>query len=35
MAGGFGSRFWPMSKADNPKQFVDIMGKEIIKNKGR
>lgn len=26
MAGGFGSRFWPMSKADNPKQFVDIMG---------
>ena len=26
MAGGFGSRFWPMSKSDNPKQFVDVMG---------
>lgn len=26
MAGGFGSRFWPMSKANNPKQFVDVMG---------
>lgn len=26
MAGGIGSRFWPMSQADNPKQFIDIMG---------
>ncbi len=26
MAGGIGSRFWPMSQADNPKQFLDIMG---------
>lgn len=26
MAGGFGSRFWPMSKANNPKQFLDILG---------
>ncbi|KWW30210.1 MAG: mannose-1-phosphate guanylyltransferase [bacterium P3] len=26
MAGGFGRRFWPMSQADNPKQFNDIMG---------
>ena len=26
MAGGTGSRFWPMSQADNPKQFLDIMG---------
>ena len=26
MAGGIGSRFWPMSKSDNPKQFVDVMG---------
>lgn len=26
MAGGIGSRFWPMSSPDMPKQFVDIMG---------
>jgi mannose-1-phosphate guanylyltransferase len=26
MAGGIGSRFWPMSTADNPKQFHDILG---------
>lgn len=26
MAGGIGSRFWPSSKASNPKQFIDIMG---------
>lgn len=26
MAGGLGSRFWPMSQADNPKQFIDIIG---------
>ena len=26
MAGGYGSRFWPMSKANNPKQFLDILG---------
>ena len=25
MAGGTGSRFWPMSQADNPKQFLDIL----------
>ena len=25
MAGGTGSRFWPMSQADNPKQFIDIL----------
>ena len=25
MAGGIGSRFWPMSQADNPKQFLDIL----------
>lgn len=27
MAGGFGSRFWPMSTVDHPKQFIDILGK--------
>ena len=26
MAGGIGSRFWPVSKADCPKQFLDILG---------
>lgn len=26
MAGGIGSRFWPMSTPDFPKQFVDVMG---------
>ncbi len=26
MAGGIGSRFWPSSKANNPKQFIDILG---------
>lgn len=26
MAGGVGSRFWPVSKASNPKQFIDILG---------
>ena len=26
MAGGIGSRFWPMSTPDYPKQFVDVMG---------
>lgn len=26
MAGGVGSRFWPASREDKPKQFLDIMG---------
>ena len=26
MAGGLGSRFWPVSNVDCPKQFVDTMG---------
>lgn len=26
MAGGIGSRFWPMSRQDKPKQFLDILG---------
>ena len=32
MAGGIGSRFWPMSKTERPKQFLDIlgMGKSLI-----
>lgn len=32
MAGGIGSRFWPMSKKSKPKQFIDIFntGKSLI-----
>lgn len=26
MAGGVGSRFWPMSTVDKPKQFIDVLG---------
>lgn len=26
MAGGIGSRFWPESRTDKPKQFLDILG---------
>lgn len=33
MAGGIGSRFWPSSTADHPKQFLDILsvGKSLIR----
>ena len=26
MSGGFGSRLWPLSREDNPKQFHDLIG---------
>lgn len=26
MAGGIGSRFWPMSRVERPKQFLDFLG---------
>lgn len=26
MAGGVGSRFWPMSTEEKPKQFIDVLG---------
>ena len=26
MAGGIGSRFWPVSRNAKPKQFLDILG---------
>jgi len=26
MAGGIGARFWPMSRTNHPKQFIDILG---------
>lgn len=33
MAGGAGTRFWPLSRQDDPKQFLDILGtgKTLIK----
>ena len=33
MAGGFGSRFWPISRADKPKQFLDftLEGKSCLR----
>lgn len=33
MAGGIGSRFWPISRASKPKQFLDILnlGKSFIR----
>jgi mannose-1-phosphate guanylyltransferase len=33
MAGGIGSRFWPMSRNNHPKQFIDILGtgKSLLK----
>jgi mannose-1-phosphate guanylyltransferase len=32
MAGGIGSRFWPMSRTTYPKQFLDILntGRTLI-----
>ena len=32
MAGGVGSRFWPMSRSGRPKQFLDILdrGRTLI-----
>jgi mannose-1-phosphate guanylyltransferase len=26
MAGGIGVRFWPISRTETPKQFIDILG---------
>jgi mannose-1-phosphate guanylyltransferase len=34
MAGGIGSRFWPVSRTNFPKQFLDVLGtgKSLIQN---
>ena len=34
MAGGIGSRFWPISRTSHPKQFLDILGtgRTLIQN---
>ena len=28
MAGGIGSRFWPMSTPECPKQFIDVIDRK-------
>ncbi len=33
MAGGNGTRFWPMSRTKLPKQFLDLDGKGTLINK--
>lgn len=32
MAGGGGTRFWPLSRAVKPKQFLNLTGKDIMVN---
>ena len=34
MAGGIGSRFWPMSRQSHPKQFLDMLdtGRSFIRH---
>lgn len=30
MAGGIGSRFWPLSRKQHPKQFLDVFGSDTL-----
>lgn len=30
MAGGIGSRFWPMSRREHPKQFISFVGEDTL-----
>lgn len=32
MAGGSGTRFWPLSRQDFPKQFLNLSGEELLVN---
>ena len=32
MAGGGGTRFWPLSRKGTPKQLLNLSGKEIMVN---
>ena len=32
MAGGIGSRFWPMSRKNKPKQFLDLIDNDNLLN---
>ena len=36
IAGGIGSRFWPMSRTNHTKQFIDVFvtGKKKMNNAG-
>ena len=30
LAGGSGSRLWPLSRNSKPKQFIDLIGRESL-----
>ena len=30
LAGGSGTRFWPLSRKDSPKQLLNIVGKQSM-----
>ena len=30
LAGGSGTRFWPLSRAKNPKQFLNLVGRQSL-----
>ena len=30
MAGGGGTRFWPLSRAEEPKQLLNLSGKDLM-----
>ena len=32
MAGGGGTRFWPLSRRKMPKQFLNLTGKDVLVN---
>ena len=32
MAGGGGTRFWPLSRKERPKQLLNLSGKDIMVN---
>ena len=32
MAGGSGTRFWPLSRINRPKQFINVSGNDILLN---
>ena len=32
MAGGGGTRFWPLSRRELPKQFLNLTGNDILVN---
>ena len=32
MAGGGGTRFWPLSRKERPKQLLNLTGKDIMVN---